>query len=315
MRIEAEPLIAFARVAEAGSVSAAAERLHRTQPAVSAQLRKLTQAVGEPLYRRHRHGVHLTEAGEALLPYARSVANAVAGAQRWSDELGGLLRGGLRIASSMTVAVYRLPSALARFRAAHPGLRIELLTRNSADAVALLAGGEADLAIVEGPVSEPPAQVEVALYGIDRLVLVVRPDHPLAASEPLPLVRLAGLEVVRRERGSGTREVVDRALSAAGVDLTTTLEATGLDTVKQAVLAGLGAGFLSESAVRREVATGALRVVPLDSDALLRPLTLFHRPPELASRAARALAEHLLQGTHGSPDEGATPVAAPGRSP
>jgi DNA-binding transcriptional LysR family regulator len=215
----------------------------------------------------------------------------------------------------MTVAVYRLPSALARFRAAHPGLRIELLTRNSADAVALLAGGEADLAIVEGPVSEPPAQVEAALYGVDRLVLVVRPDHPLAAREPLPLAGLAGLEVVRRERGSGTREVVDRALAAVGVSLTTTLEATGLDTVKQAVLAGLGAGFLSESAVRREVATDALRVVPLDSDALLRPLTLLHRPPELASRAARALVEHLLQEVHGNRDEGATMLAGPGRSP
>jgi len=315
VRIEAEPLIVFARVAEAGSVSAAAVRLHRTQPALSAQLRKLTDAVGEPLYRRHRQGVRLTATGKALLPYARAVANAVEGAQLWSDEQGGLLRGSLRIAASMTVAVYRLPAALARFREAFPALRIALLTRNSADAVALLAAGEADLAIVEGPVGEPPAQVEIALYGVDRLVLVVRPDHPLKADAALPLSRLEGLQVVRREPGSGTREVVDRALAGAGVTVATALEATGLDTVKQAVLAGLGAGFLSASAVRFEVEAGALRVVPLASEALVRPLTLLHHPPQLASRAARELVERLLQEAERAAPAARASVAGPGRSP
>jgi len=306
VRIAPDPLIVFARVAEAGNVSAAAERLHRTQPALSAQLRKLTQAVGEPLYVRHRHGIRLTDAGRALLPYALAVTNAVEGAQRWADEQGGLLRGTLRVAASMTVAVYRLPSVLARFRETYPDLSIFLLTRNSSDAVALLASGEADLAIVEGPVDEPPAQLEVARYGIDRLVLVVRPDHPLAADAALPLQRLEGLEVVRRERGSGTREVVDRALAGAGVRVATVLEATGLDTVKQAVLAGLGAGFLSESAVARELEAGTLRVVPLASEALVRPLTLLNRPPELSSRAARELVARLLY--HDGPGE---PTARP----
>ncbi|MEJ2287530.1 MAG: LysR family transcriptional regulator, partial [Deinococcales bacterium] len=292
-RVEPEPLIVFARVAEAGSVSAAAETLHRTQPAVSAQLRKLTEAVGEPLYRRHRHGVRLTPAGEALLPYAQAVAAAVHGAQRWADELGGLLRGTVRVAASMTVAVYQLPPALAAFRRDHPRLGIVLLTRNSADAAELLATGQADLAIVEGPVDDLPVGIEASVFGLDWLALVVHPAHPLRPEAPLPLRALEGLDVVRREPGSGTREVVDRALRVEGVELVTALEATGLDTVKQAVLAGLGAGFLSASAVRREVEAGALRVVPLASRALVRPLTLLRRPPGLSSRAARALVEHL----------------------
>lgn len=283
----------FAFVAEAGSVTAAADRLHRTQPAVSAQLRKLRDAVGEPLYLRHRHGVRLTPAGAALLPYARTVVAAVQGAQRWADELGGMLRGRLRVAASMTVAVYRLPPALASFRRRFPSLEIELLTRNSADAALLLAAGEAELAIVEGPVGTLPADVEASVFGVDRLALVVRPDHPLRPHAPLGLQDLAGLEVVRREFGSGTREVVDRALAGAGVELATVLQATGLDTVKQAVLAGVGAGFLSAAAVRREVEAGALRVVPLATDALARELTLLRRRSELASRAARELVEHL----------------------
>lgn len=315
MRIDPEPLIVFARVAEAGSVSAAAAAVHRTQPALSAQLRKLTDAVGEPLYRRHRSGVRLTAAGEALLPYARAVASAVEGAQRWADELGGLTHGTLRLAASMTVAVYHLPPMLAAFRAAHPGLRIELLTRNSADAVALLQAGDADLAIVEGPVGEPGVGIEASLFGVDRLLLVVPPGHPLRSEAALPLQALQGLEVVRRERGSGTREVVDRALSDAGVQLTTVMEATGLDAVKQAVLAGLGAGFLAQRAVERELESGALRDVALACQGLVRPLTLLHRPAPLSSRVARAVAAHLeAWGDRPSLGPGA-PVAGPPATP
>lgn len=311
MRLEPEPLMTFARVAEAGSVSAAAAGLHRSQPALSAQLRKLTDAVGEPLYRRHRHGIRLTAAGEALLPHARAVVAALAAAQRWSDELAGLDHGTLRLAASMTVAVYHLPARLAAFHAEHPGLRIDLLTRNSSDAAELLAAGRAELAIVEGPVGALPAGIAASLFGVDRLVLVVPPRHPLRADEPLPLGALEGLPTVRREPGSGTRAVVDRALAAEGVELATTMEATGLDAVKQAVLAGIGAAFLAERAVEREVEAGALRVVPLACEALVRPLTLLSHPPELASRAGRALLEHLR--THPTAATGAVgpSLAAP----
>lgn len=301
----------FARVAEAGSVSEAAARAHRSQPALSAQLRKLTEAVGEPLYRRHRHGIRLTPAGEALLPHARAVMAALASAQRWADELAGLEHGTLRLAASMTVAVYHLPQRLAEFRALHPGLRIDLLTRNSRDAAELLAAGRAELAIVEGPIGALPEGTEASLFGLDRLVLVVPSEHPLRAGAPLPLRALHGLVTVRREPGSGTREVVDRALASEGVELVTAMEATGLDTVKQAVLAGFGAAFLAERAVEREVAAGALRTVPLACEGLVRPLTLLTRPPELASRGGRALVEHLRARSDGPAGAAGPSLAAP----
>ncbi len=293
MRLDPDHLIAFVRVAEAGSVSGAALVLHRSQPAVSAQMRALVGAVGEPLYLRHRHGVRLTPAGEALLPYARALVNAWEGARRLSEELGDMDRGSVRIAASMTVAVYLLPAHLAGFRRARPGVRLELLTRNSADALALLLAGGADLAIVEGPVPRLPAELRAVLFGYDELVLVVPPEHALASGRATSLLDLGGLEVVRRERGSGTREVVDRALLASGVELRTILEATGLEAVKEAVLAGIGAGFLSRLAVEREIQAGLLRVVPLPAAALVRPLTLLRRPDALCSRSARALLAHL----------------------
>ena len=287
--------MSFARVAQAGSVSIAAEGMHRTQPALSAQLRKLTEAVGEPLYSRHYAGVRLTAAGEALLPFALEVARAMEAAQRWSDDLGGLTLGRLRLAASMTVAVYLLPELLARFHTMHPGLELELLTRNSVEALGLLMAGRADLCIVEGPIDVLPQGVTAELVGQDEIVLVVRPDHPLASAKTLRMGDLAGLEVARREIGSGTREVVDLALASAGVKVRTSLEATGLEAVKEAVLHGFGAGFLARVSVQRELDGGLLTAVPIEDVSLMRPLTLLRMPEERSGRAARALLAFLRE--------------------
>lgn len=98
-----------------------------------------------------------------------------------------------------------------------------------------------------------------------------------------------GLDVARRESGSGTREVVDRALAAAGVRVHTSLQATGLEAVKEAVLHGFGAGFLARVAVQRELDAGLLREVPLQGAELVRPLTLLAASAERSGRAATAL--------------------------
>lgn len=295
MRVRPEHLISFVHVAQAGSVSVAAEQLHRTQPALSAQLRRLTDAVGEPLYSRHYAGVRLTPTGEALLPFALEVTRAMEAAQRWADDLGELTIGRLRLAASMTVAVYLLPELLARFHARHPGLELELLTRNSVEALALLKAGRADLCIVEGPIGSLPEGVTAELVGQDEIVLVVRPDHPLGSAAALQLGELDGLEVVRREVGSGTREVVDRALASAGVRVRTSLEATGLEAVKEAVLHGFGAGFLARVSVQRELDGGLLKVVPIPDVSLVRSLTLLRLPEERSGRAARALLAFLRE--------------------
>src|SRR5690625_373154 len=115
MDVNPEHLLSFARVAETGSVSTAAETLFRSQPAISQHLRQLTEAMGEPLYRRHSGGVTLTDTGLALLPHAQALERALAGAQRLAREVQGLERGVLAIGASMTIAVYLLPRLLSRF--------------------------------------------------------------------------------------------------------------------------------------------------------------------------------------------------------
>lgn len=296
MPLQPEHLVTFARVAQEGSVTRAAEALNRSQPAVSLQLRRLTEAVGEPLYQRHRRGVTLTRAGEALLPHARAVARALLGAERALSEIRSLERGELWLSASMTVAVYLLPELLAGFRARYPGIELHLLTRNSQEVLRLLSAGEAELAFIEGPPVDLPAGVQQRVFYEDEVVLAVRPDHPLARRGAARPRDLAGLQVVTREPGSGTREVAERALAALDLHLEIALEATGIEAVKEAVLQGLGPGFISRLALRREEGAGLLTALPVEGLDLRRPMKLLHPPRELCSGPARAFLEFISQG-------------------
>ena len=303
MAVEPDQLVTFARVASQGNLTEAAERLNISQPAVSAQLKRLTEAVGEPLYARHRYGITLTPAGQALLPSAQALVRALEGARHVAGELKGLRRGALYVTASMTIAVYLLPQILADFRRQQPDIALYLLTRNSQEALTLLEAGDADLALVEGPLDDVPADLERSVLLHDRLVLIVKPDHPLARRSRVALSDLAGLDMVFREAGSGTREVVERALARHNVTPVRRLDATGIEAVKEAVLHGLGASILSMHAVRREAELGLLKATPIDSDGFVRPMTLLHPNVQLCSIATRVFVEFLKHGSERIPSE------------
>src|SRR5690554_991104 len=258
MIVEPDHLLAFARIAAEGSVTRAARSMHRSQPALSQQMARLREAVGDPLYRRTRHGVSLTPAGEALLPHAEALLRALSGARSLAGSWRSLQHGSLVLAVSTTVAHWWLPQPLARFAARFPQLSLGVLTRNSHDAVSLLARGEAELAIVEGPLDEEPVPegIVASVLATDEIVLACRPDDPLAALGPIPPEALTGLGLVRREPGSGTRESVDRALAAVGITPTTRLEVTGVAAVVAAIRAGLAPGFVSRLAIAEDVQAG-----------------------------------------------------------
>lgn len=295
MIVEPEHLLAFARIAAEGSVTRAAEAMHRSQPALSQQMAHLREAVGDPLYRRTRHGVMLTPAGEALLPHAEALARALAGARALAESWRTLERGSLSVAASTTVAHWWLPEPLARFAAAHPHLSLSVLTRNSHDAIALLARGEAELALVEGPLDETPLPpgVMATELATDEIVLACHPADPLLKQAPLPRSVLAGVALVRREPGSGTGEIVDRFLSSVGVECGTRLEVTGVAGVVAAMRAGLAPGFVSRLAIAEDLEAGRLMEVQVEDLHLTRKFTCLCAPEDLLSPAARALLEEL----------------------
>lgn len=296
MVVEPEHLLTFAVVAKHRSISLAAAALHRSQPAISVQMKQLSEAVGERLLRRERRGVELTEAGEQLLPYALAMKRALEGARSWSRDLKSGARGTVRIAASMTVAVYVLPTVLAGFHRDHPHIDLQLLTRNSVDALAILERAEASMALVEGQVPPVPYDLHTRTLFHDEIVLAVQPGHPLAGRGSVTPSDLIGLEIVQRELGSGTREVVEMALAALDLPepgVRVGLEATGIEAVKEAVAQGFGAGFISRLAIRREAAHGTLVALPLAAPGFTRAITLITPEPDRQSRSTRRIVEVL----------------------
>ncbi len=313
---EPQLLRTFLVVARGGSISEAARQLHRSQPAVTAAVKRLEAHFGEPLFRRGGKGVRLTDLGARLLPHAEALERVLGGVNRLAAEAAGLEGARLRIAASTTIALYWLPPRLALFCSEHPSAKLVVHTRNSREAIEELTAGEVDLALVEAPATSWAALPDGLLVATpvhdDELVLVVDPGHPLAMAGRVAPQELGGLAFVGREAGSGTRAVLEQALATlgpprdapwhAGPGSTNgqavrgaggrTLAAPDVrlelgepEAIKRAVRAGLGAAVLSRVAVAQEVERGELVALSIAHPGFRRQFTLLHPPEALASHA------------------------------
>ncbi|WP_424952506.1 LysR substrate-binding domain-containing protein [Deinococcus sp.] len=202
----------------------------------------------------------------------------------------------LNIATSSTIAATLLPGVLAAHHTRFPRVSLHVQQDNTAEVMGPLLAQKCELALIEGPPSSLPTDLRQRVFRRDRLRLVLSPQHPLAGRGDLRPSDLSGLGGVWREPGSGTREVAWAALEAAGIQTREVLTLTGTEAVKEAVLSGLGAAFLSELSVRREVASGLVVCPPLALNGLERELRVVSAPEELLSRAAQMVLELLEKG-------------------
>lgn len=258
-------------VARHGSLGRAAREVGITQPAASSRIRSMEQQLGVALVDRSPRGSRLTDAGALVTDWARRIVEAAeafdAGAQALRDRRDSRLR----VAASMTIAEYLLPGWLIALRQERPGTAVSLLAGNSAAVAARLLGGEADVGFVEG--LSVPEGLDGAVIGHDRLILVAAPGHVWARRRsPLPPKELAATPLVLRERGSGTRQVLDSALAAYGGLADPLLELASTTAVKAAAVSGAGPAVLSELAVTEELASRRLVRIPLDGVTLRRDL-------------------------------------------
>ncbi len=291
------------RVAETGSLTAAARTVGMAQPNASRALNRLERQLGLTLLHRSTGGSRVTAEGEVVVAWAR---DALAGMERvvlGARSLAAQRAAQLRVAASMTVAEYLAPAWLTRFRGTHPDLQVSLDVGNSGHVLGLVVDGSVPVGFVESPTV--PRGVASTTVARDSLVVVVAADHPWARRRtPLTPAELAVGDLVLREAGSGTRETLERALerSLAGQDLrigASHLELASTAAVKAAAVVGTAAAVLSELAVVPELAGGQLVAVPvvdLDLSRALRAVWLPERRPtgaaaELVSiaRSARSL--------------------------
>ncbi|MEV5319819.1 LysR family transcriptional regulator [Streptomyces sp. NPDC052687] len=277
-----ELLLAVARL---GSLGAAAREVGITQPAASSRIRSMERQLGVALVDRSPRGSRLTDAGALVTDWARRVVEAAeafdAGAQALRDRRDSRLR----VAASMTIAEYLLPGWLLALRAQRPDTAVSLLAGNSAAVAERLLSDEADLGFVEG-LTVPPG-LDAVVVARDRLIVVTAPGHPWARRrEPLSPAELASTPLVLREKGSGTRQVLDAALGGLARPL---IELSSTTAVKASAVAGAGPAVLSELSVREELSTRRLVSVPVDRVSLRRDLRAVWRTGHRPAGPARDL--------------------------
>jgi DNA-binding transcriptional LysR family regulator len=274
INISPRQLEVFVHTAMLGSVRAAAEQLHLTQPAASMALRDMEHQLGAPVFDRERGRLHLNPRGRELLPLAQELLERYAEfGRQGGDE--ATLGGELRIGTSNTVGNYRVGELLGGFVEAHPQVTIRLRVANTEAIAAAMLDHSLDVGCVEGPVTHP--RLEVRPWRTDTLVVCARPDHPLAQRRRLAAEHFAGARWVLREPGSATRALSERALGQLPAG-ETVLELNQIEAIKQAVVAGLGIACLPEVAVTDAVAAGRLKVLRTPFLDLARQLwILLHR--------------------------------------
>jgi len=301
----------FASVARHQSFSRASRELCLTQPAVSMQIQKLEQAAGLPLFERTGRRVKLTQAGDEMLRCAREVLRSLKDAEDAFCVLRELGAGRISI-GVVSTAKYFAPKLLALFSRKHPELELKLAVNNREAVLDLLEEGAVDLALM----GTPPARLEATSFSFARhpLVVIAHPQHRLAGKRKVPVAALREESFLVREPGSGTRAAMERFFAAHLIRPASTTEISSNETIKQAVMAGMGLGFISQHAVGLELAAGQLALLNVDGLPVMRAWNIVHRADKRLSPAAAAFKDFVLK--EGSAFLKETPWAtAPGARP
>jgi LysR family transcriptional regulator, low CO2-responsive transcriptional regulator len=282
----------FAATARHLSFSQAAKELHLTVPAVSMQVRDLEAQVGLPLFDRSGRQVALTITGEYLLLHVRKILATLRDAEDAVARLRGLKSGRLVI-GMVSTAKYFLPRLLVRFRDEHPGIEVRLAVGNRQQLVGLMQGNEVDLAIMGRPPKELATRAEP--FAVHPLVVVCAPSHPLNQLGHVPAAVLAQYEVIAREQGSGTRASMERYFSEQRIEPRIAMDMASNETIKQAVMAGMGISFLSLHTLGVELRAGLLAAPEIEGLPVLRRWYAVNMLSKLLSPAAEAFRYFILE--------------------
>ncbi len=308
MRFDLADLRLFLHVVEAGSITRGAERMHLAIAAASTRIRNMEAALGTPLLHRERQGVQPTEAGRTLLHHARVLLQQAERMRGDLAEYADGLRGQVRLMSNTNALTEFLPEPLSAFLAAHPQVNIDLEERLSDEIVAAVADGTADVGIVAGTVEL--AGLEVLPFRVDRFVLVVAPQHPLAAlPPPFPppqagegqgggVQRIAfadtfDYDFVGLDRASALQRFLSEKAERIGRRLRLRVQLRGFDAVCRLVECNVGIGVVPATTAERHAKTMSIHRIELTDEWAVRKLTICVRRQADLPIYARELVEHL----------------------
>ena len=284
MKIDAEQLLTLLAVAETGSVSEAALRLERGQPAISERLHKLTREIGEPLYVREGGGIQLTPVGQALIPDIRQLRAKLQDIENLLLRQKSLQAGELRIASTSLIANYLLPQYLQSFQNQNPG--INLYIKSGVTYWGDINLSELDVFFFEGEMDIPhlPDSYEIQSWLTGEIVAVMPKTHPLASLSVLSLEDVQPYPVVWREPSSGVRRRLEKAFRKSDILPAHFIEVADVESVGAMVKAGLGIGFMTRTVFEQRPDWGLISQ-PITSSQLIWQSYMAIPNPARRSRA------------------------------
>jgi DNA-binding transcriptional LysR family regulator len=275
-----------------GSFTRAAEELFLTQPTVSMQIKKLSEALGTPLFRQVGRSVEPTDAGRQVHAACREILNTLSNLEIKLADLKGLRRGRLRL-GVLTTAAYVAPEILGAFCLRYPGIDVSLQVTNREHIVERLVAHDDDLYVMGQP-REEDEQTESIPFAPNPLVLVARADHPLARERSIPLARLADENLILREPGSGIRDAVLKHFSAAGVQPRVRMQLGSNEAIKHAIVGGLGISALSLHSLTLESTGGQLALLDVEGFPIMRRWHLVHWRGRELSLVARTFLDFAI---------------------
>lgn len=274
----------FLSVYETGSISAAARQLRISQPAASKQLTEFESVVGAPLFDRLPRGIRPTPGADELAPIARRLFAAEREAEALLAERGQPTESRLAIGASTTIGSYLVPELFGQLRRQHPHAQLRLEIGNTKLVQELVRKNEVDLGLTEGL---PDAEgLLCSTFAEDELVGIAAPLDPILGRKGLQLSEFLTRPLILRERGSGTRDVLEKALMQQKAKIQASLELGSTEAVKNAVGNRLGVAFVSRLTIELEVRSGRLIQVPLNDFQVHRTLSLVQLPHKSLSQLA-----------------------------
>ncbi|HEY9753388.1 MAG TPA: LysR family transcriptional regulator [Coleofasciculaceae cyanobacterium] len=285
-------------IAAEGSFKRAADSLYVSQPAVSLQVQNLERQLDVPLFDRGGRRAQLTEAGHLLLSYGEKILTLCQETCRALEDLQNLQGGTLIIGASQTTGTYLLPRMIGMFRQLYPDVAVQLHVHSTRRTSWSVANGQIDLAIIGGEISpELQDSLQIMPYAEDELALILPVGHPLAKVEPIQKDDLYKLQFIALDSQSTIRKVIDQVLTRCGIEtrrLKVEMELNSIEAIKNAVQSGLGASFVSISAIEKELQMGVLHRANINDVVVKRMLSVIINPNRYRSKAAEAFVEDVL---------------------
>jgi DNA-binding transcriptional LysR family regulator len=282
----------FEAIVRLGSFTRAAEELFLTQPTVSMQIRKLTDAIGLPLFEHVGRNVEPTEAGLELYEACRSMFESLANLEMKVSDLKGMKRGRLRM-GVITTAKYLAPEILGEFSHLYPGIDLALKVTNRDSIIERMHNNEDDLYIM-GQAPEDELDVESYPFAPNPLVVMASRNHPLVGKKNIPLAEIAQEPFIIREPGSGIRDATFRTFDAKGLRPKVRMELGSNEAIKHAIAAGLGLSVLSLHTLTLEGTDGPVAILDVEGFPILRNWYIVYPKGKELSLVARTFLEFAI---------------------